>query len=613
MAENAEKTAETELKSEERSKLRLSPEQASPQLLVKGEDGSSGLAPDEEMQESATAIKENAPQPMGADLAVRSDRQDRALQDDINLAPQELDAAAVRDPVAAASNRPLVSKKSPSVSVLDLPDVNTFTRGAHGGLLRHWSVAGACMALAGGILALSMLDLNSLIKRESTIDDNLQVTYLAKPDQLPPNLSFKRGPRYIGGHWTPRDYSGYGYQQDIPQMSEGLLPVSESTWGKTLEGFVDASGKVVIVPQFNAVGDFHDGLALAQPTGSDRWGYIDHSGKFVIKPIYRKACDFRKTLANVAADNDHILIDRNGNTITTGAIRDLGFGYLVKKAGKYGIVDAKGSYILTPEYNEISSFPKDSNHYSNYPFAYNRDDEYAEDSPSNSQYLKVNKDGKWGVVDSSGNFLIEPKYAGIVSFKNGHAGVVVHGKIGFVDQSGKMVLPPVYDFATAYDDLIAVKIGADWRLIRQTGEIALDQGIDGVICNRSGDWLSEGLGAVISNKLAGFVDKNGVMVIPPSFHYVLSFKKGHAAVWDGTFWRFINARGEYLSNEKFAMLQPFIHGEASVEIPGIFYSIGNRREITSEESRLSSSISFFGTPTIKWMRDLDNHGNQPAD
>ncbi|MFX7849769.1 WG repeat-containing protein, partial [Acinetobacter baumannii] len=69
---------------------------------------------------------------------------------------------------------------------------------------------------------------------------------------------------------------------DEPVLSEGLIPVSEVNWRNTKDGYIDTKGKLAISPQFASVGDFHDGLAVAQPIGGSTVGYIDHTGKLVI-------------------------------------------------------------------------------------------------------------------------------------------------------------------------------------------------------------------------------------------------------------------------------------------------------------------------------------------
>jgi hypothetical protein len=56
----------------------------------------------------------------------------------------------------------------------------------------------------------------------------------------------------------------------------------------------DATGKMVINPQFDAAYGFNDGLAAVR-IGDDqtgKWGYIDKQGKMVINPQFNYASRF---------------------------------------------------------------------------------------------------------------------------------------------------------------------------------------------------------------------------------------------------------------------------------------------------------------------------------
>src|SRR5688572_20922900 len=67
-------------------------------------------------------------------------------------------------------------------------------------------------------------------------------------------------------------------------------------------GFADASGKVVIKPQFLSVKEFSEGLArvaVCSKEGLWRWGFIDRTGSIVIKPNFPETADFSEGFAAV--------------------------------------------------------------------------------------------------------------------------------------------------------------------------------------------------------------------------------------------------------------------------------------------------------------------------
>lgn len=66
-----------------------------------------------------------------------------------------------------------------------------------------------------------------------------------------------------------------------------LTAVPEGEETKWRYGVIDATGKYVIQPQFDALGPFaENGLALALV--GDHWGAIDVTGKFVVNPTYQR-------------------------------------------------------------------------------------------------------------------------------------------------------------------------------------------------------------------------------------------------------------------------------------------------------------------------------------
>ena len=54
--------------------------------------------------------------------------------------------------------------------------------------------------------------------------------------------------------------------------------------------------------------------------------------------------------------------------------------------------------------------------------------------------------GKWGFIDHSGHFVINPTYDVVEDFENNFAQVMVgtgvQGKIGYIDKSGKVIWQP---------------------------------------------------------------------------------------------------------------------------------------------------------------------------
>jgi len=114
------------------------------------------------------------------------------------------------------------------------------------------------------------------------------------------------------------------------------------------DGYIDKSGKFVILPKFETAGNFSEGLAAVAPEDDIPWshkfkikgksyemcgaglgsnapqGYIDKTGKMVIEPKFGRGFPFSNGIAMVSFDEppDVLLaigrrgyIDRTGNYI----------------------------------------------------------------------------------------------------------------------------------------------------------------------------------------------------------------------------------------------------------------------------------------------------------
>lgn len=93
-------------------------------------------------------------------------------------------------------------------------------------------------------------------------------------------------------------------------------------------GFIDATGKIVIQPQYDDVLPFSEGLAAVMNLKGPKqpmWGYINTKGKMVIPQMYERVESFNDGIACV-----RIMISGN--------------------EGYYGYIDKKNKYIIQPKY-----------------------------------------------------------------------------------------------------------------------------------------------------------------------------------------------------------------------------------------------------------------------
>src|SRR5580698_9209243 len=165
-------------------------------------------------------------------------------------------------------------------------------------------------------------------------------------------------------------------------------------------GFSDASGKVVIHPQFRDCGGFSEGLAPVQ--ADERWGYIDENGVIAIPPQFLAADSFSEGLAFVTAG-----------------------------AGSKAVIDRHGKILFLADYYEHGRFseglaPVHPVHNWICPGA---GFEPREKCPDGQGFPR---DAEWGYIDTSGAMAIPPLLIGAGEF---HDGLAYAGG-GFIDRQG---------------------------------------------------------------------------------------------------------------------------------------------------------------------------------
>lgn len=148
--------------------------------------------------------------------------------------------------------------------------------------------------------------------------------------------------------------------------------------------------------------------------------------------------------------------------------------YLVKKDGKYGVIDREGNLVVTNEYDNIL-IPNPEKPVFMCIYNYNLENgeydtkilnnegkeiftEYEEvqaitlknlitDVPYEKSVLKYKKDGKYGLIDYTGKVITKPIYEEIdnLLYKEGELLVKQAGKYGVINIKGTTLLKPEYD------------------------------------------------------------------------------------------------------------------------------------------------------------------------
>ena len=134
---------------------------------------------------------------------------------------------------------------------------------------------------------------------------------------------------------------------------------------------------------------------------------------------------------------------------------------------------------------------------------------------------------KFGFINKSGQFVIDPIFDCVRNFKDGLAAIEIDGKWGYIDINGYVVIEPKYDDVTwcFSEGLACVQEGEKFFFIDKNGRKVLGPLPTADTCS-----FSEGLAAVGGMGINGYIDRAGKLVIDALYSKTFPFRKGIAFV-----------------------------------------------------------------------------------
>jgi WG containing repeat len=175
---------------------------------------------------------------------------------------------------------------------------------------------------------------------------------------------------------------------EVKHFSDGLAPFTTTDRNS---GFLNSKGQVVIPATFMSVGYFYGGLAWAK-NASKKVGFINQKGEWVIEPAFDQAQEFdpQSGMARVKTGDAWGYVSKSGERLNMSLesygdfMEGLCYG---KKVGAYGFFDNKGNWVIEPKFAGVRDFK--------------------------NGYAAAKKGEAWGIIDKKGEWVVEPKFAGI--------------------------------------------------------------------------------------------------------------------------------------------------------------------------------------------------------
>lgn len=286
-----------------------------------------------------------------------------------------------------------------------------------------------------------------------------------------------------------------------------------------------------------------------------KWGVVNGAGKAVVPIIYDKAAlslspdelvkadlssmDNRDNLIEVKSGSLRGFYDRSGKEVvpvsyTSRSYWQDGYVTVKNKQGKMGAYREDGKEIAPVSYDSLSMASDGMVSYkegSKYGFLGENGEKldavYENAGTFTDGAAPVEKDGKWGAIDKSGNTIVPFAYQEAAShFSEGLLAVKKNGKWGFVDKTGKEVVVPEYKMVIPEfsEGLTAVETrDKKWGFIKTDGTVAIEPQYKAVYTP-----FSEDLAGVSTSDGKGYIHKDGTVAFMADYDGIYTFHDGIA-------------------------------------------------------------------------------------
>lgn len=310
--------------------------------------------------------------------------------------------------------------------------------------------------------------------------------------------------------------TNYSYNYEVIDIKEGLIIFSYQDDQKQYYGLMNKEGKVLYKPKYNNI-FFHDNqIFISDSKGLTILNSNDLKNELRFTKVinYKHLIDYEVIKTN---DCDY-LVNENGAVIQVldqfDYYIDLSlqgkYNYfmndrgLVNKDNKYGYIDSSGKTIINPIYNSASYFK----------------DGYATVTSSNS----------YKIIDINGNIILDD-YDYLFFYNTNLILAKKNGKYGYIDINDQVIIDFMYEkidkldvdynhynhFYVEKDEKFIVAVDKKYGLINKCNEVLIDFDYD-QITRFYQSYI------VKKDNLFGLFDHNGQMQIEPTYEEILYFK-----------------------------------------------------------------------------------------
>ncbi|HNQ67248.1 MAG TPA: WG repeat-containing protein [Bacteroidales bacterium] len=322
-------------------------------------------------------------------------------------------------------------------------------------------------------------------------------------------------------------------------------------------GFIDISGEFVCPPIYDKLEIYEFDGFPATVILNNKKGSIDKSGNFIVKPEYEELYITKYGIYNAKLNNKWFYIGKDGERLNENQYDSISFGLLwgytgydvVYKQSKCGLVDSLGNtatYVIYEEIYEVFGdiFAKKDNKFGvlgnndswlikpEYNFIYEFYNGLAV-ADQNDKWGLLKKDGTWqinndyyqmiyeganfilvtsndyktGIMDTLGNWILQPEYDYIWNYTNSKLIAKKDDISGIINLKGEWLCEFTYPYAWHYShDLFEYDNDGNYGLMDNTGNVLRDYEFDEI------GYMWEGYAYFIENGKYGIIDSLGEII-----------------------------------------------------------------------------------------------------
>jgi len=198
----------------------------------------------------------------------------------------------------------------------------------------------------------------------------------------------------------------------------------------------------------------------------------------------------------------------------------------------------------------------------------------------NDSVAVVADEGKWGLIDVAGNFVLPLEYDGALRFQDGFAAVQRGERCGFVNRAGDLAIPLQFKAVRSFHNgFAAVQFeNGIWGYIDKRGQTVWQDkaGVVGMLGDFHEQYARIMLKLPNGTQRWGYLSRRYKMHIDPIYEQARDFHNGYAAVKIKGKWGFIDGRGKWLIEPKYEDADDFDDAVATDDFKDVERDKGER-------------------------------------